>query len=116
MASVAEGAAMSDAFHLPARAEARLAELGSADLVIGIPSFNNARTIAHVVRAAAAGLAKHFPGQRGVIVNSDGGSRDGTPEAVSAAQPASPGRARSRAGGACSRSPPVCGSRAQEQA
>jgi hypothetical protein len=50
--------------------------------VVGIPSYNNAPTIGHVVRAAAAGLAKHFPGRRAVIVNSDGGSRDGTPGVV----------------------------------
>ncbi len=71
---------------LPVPVEARLRELGSVDLLVGIPSFNNARTIGHVVRAAAAGLAKHFPGARTVIVNSDGGSRDGTSEVVAAAE------------------------------
>ena len=71
---------------LPASVEARLRELGSVDLLVGIPSFNNARTIGHVVRAAAAGLAKHFPGARAVIVNSDGGSSDGTSEVVAAAE------------------------------
>jgi glucosylglycerate synthase len=53
-------------------------EIGSADVVVGIPSFNNARTIGHVVEAAHAGLAKYFPHLRSVIVNSDGGSTDGT--------------------------------------
>lgn len=77
---------MSAAFQLPAAARQRLAELGSADLVVGIPSFNNARTIGHVVRAAAAGLAKYFPDLRGVIVNSDGGSTDGTAQAVAEAE------------------------------
>lgn len=71
---------------LPEPVEARLRELGSVDVLIGIPSFNNARTIGHVARAAAAGLAKHFPGARGVIVNSDGGSKDGTAEAVASAE------------------------------
>jgi len=56
--------------------------LGQADIVIGIPSYNNARTIGHVVRAAQAGLIKYFPSFRGVIVNSDGGSQDGTPQQV----------------------------------
>ena len=32
-------------------------ELGDVELLVGIPSYNNADTIAHVVRAAAAGLA-----------------------------------------------------------
>lgn len=58
---------------------------GPADLVVGIPSFNNARTIPHVVRAVQAGLAKFFPGVRAVILNSDGGSTDGTQEAVQGA-------------------------------
>jgi len=53
-----------------------------ADIIVGIPSYNNADTIGHVVRAVDAGLTKYFPGRKAVIVNSDGGSRDGTPEAV----------------------------------
>jgi glycosyltransferase involved in cell wall biosynthesis len=73
----------------PAVAE-RVRELGGADLLVGIPSYNNARTIGHVVRAVAVGLAKHFPGLTAVIVNSDGGSRDGTPEVVAAAEIGSP--------------------------
>jgi glycosyltransferase involved in cell wall biosynthesis len=56
--------------------------IGKADLVIGIPSYNNARTIGQVVRAASVGLAKYFPQLTGVIINSDGGSKDGTREAV----------------------------------
>jgi glycosyltransferase involved in cell wall biosynthesis len=71
--------------------EERLRALGGAELLVGIPSYNNARTIGHVVRAAAAGLAKHFPDQRAVIVNSDGGSKDGTPEVVAAVEQAAPG-------------------------
>ena len=55
---------------------------GAADIVIGIPSYNNARTIGHVVRAIQAGLAKYFPDRKAVLVNSDGGSRDGTMEMV----------------------------------
>ena len=61
---------------------ARLDEVGEVDVVVGIPSFNNARTIGHVVRAVAGGLAKYFPDRKSVIVNSDGGSTDGTREAV----------------------------------
>ncbi|HLP97021.1 MAG TPA: cell wall biosynthesis glycosyltransferase [Sideroxyarcus sp.] len=69
------------------RAEVReqIDRLGNADIVVGIPSFNNARTIGHVVRAAQAGLAKYFPERRAVIVNSDGGSSDGTMDVVRAA-------------------------------
>jgi glucosylglycerate synthase len=60
--------------------------ISKADIVVGIPSFNNARTIGHVVRAANAGLAKYFGQYEAVIVNSDGGSTDGTREAVLDAQ------------------------------
>lgn len=38
-----------------------LEQVGSADIVVGILSFNSARTIGHVVRAVQAGLAKYFP-------------------------------------------------------
>jgi glycosyltransferase involved in cell wall biosynthesis len=75
---------------LEPRVEERLRELGSVDLLVGIPSYNNADTIAHVVRAAAAGLAKYFPDRRAAIVNSDGGSGDGTAEVVARTELASP--------------------------
>ena len=60
----------------------QLERIGQADIVVGIPSFNNARTIGHVVRAVQGGLAKYFPENRAVIVNSDGGSSDGTMDVV----------------------------------
>ena len=68
----------------------RVHELGSAELVVGIPSYNNAGTVGHVVRAVAAGLARHFPERRAVIVNSDGGSQDGTPDVVARTELGSP--------------------------
>ncbi|NJE05009.1 glycosyltransferase [Thermococcus sp. M36] len=49
-------------------------------VIVGIPSYNNAGTISFVVRQAAEGLKKYFGG--GVVVNADGGSTDGTREAV----------------------------------
>jgi len=71
--------------------EAHLKKLGEVDVLVGIPSFNNARTIAHVVQAAVAGYAKYFPDKRAVLVNSDGGSKDGTPEVVKSADFTTPG-------------------------
>jgi len=53
-----------------------------ADIVIGIPSYNNAGTIGHVVQAAHVGLARYFPQFTGIIVNSDGGSKDATRDIV----------------------------------
>src|SRR5258708_3078642 len=71
---------------LPEDALAAVRQLRNAEIVIGIPSYQNVQTIGHVVRAASAGLAKYFPGQTAVIVNSDGGSTDGTREAALSAQ------------------------------
>ena len=65
--------------------QARIAGLQDVDIVVGIPSYNNAGTIGHVVRAVEAGLTKYFPGRRSVLVNSDGGSSDGTTDVVRAA-------------------------------
>ncbi|MCI0349948.1 MAG: hypothetical protein L0Z53_11035, partial [Acidobacteriales bacterium] len=67
---------------LPKELEGKLKDAGEVDIVAGIPSYNNARTIGHVVRAVSAGLHKYFPERRSIIVNSDGGSKDGTPEVV----------------------------------
>jgi glycosyltransferase involved in cell wall biosynthesis len=66
----------------PEDAGGALEQIRQADIVIGIPSFNNARTIGHVVRAAHTGLAKYFPQFTAVIINSDGGSTDGTRDVV----------------------------------
>ncbi len=57
----------------------------TVDLLIGIPSFQNAKTIGHVVRAVETGLRKYFPAERSLIVISDGDSTDGTREAALAA-------------------------------
>ena len=67
---------------LPPDARRAAESIGRADIVIGIPSYNNSRTIGHVVQAANAGLMKYFPHLAGVVVNSDGGSTDDTRDAV----------------------------------
>ncbi|MEW6552870.1 MAG: glycosyl transferase family 2 [Actinomycetota bacterium] len=67
---------------LDAEVIGRCDDIGCADIVVGIPSFRNADTIAHVVQAAAAGMVKYFPGLKPVIVNSDGGSTDDTVDVV----------------------------------
>ncbi len=71
---------------LPTELLARLKEIGEVDLLVGIPSYNNARTIGHVVRAASAGLSKYFPDKRAIVINSDGGSKDETKEIVLGAE------------------------------
>lgn len=60
----------------------QLESIETADILVGIPSFNNARTIGHVVRAVQAGLAKYFPDRKAVLIDSDGGSTDGTVDVV----------------------------------
>ncbi|HEX2715739.1 MAG TPA: cell wall biosynthesis glycosyltransferase [Candidatus Acidoferrales bacterium] len=71
---------------LPSELLPRLKEIGEAEIVVGIPSYNNARTIGQVVRAVSAGLAKYFPQYKAIVVNSDGGSQDDTREAALTAE------------------------------
>jgi hypothetical protein len=71
---------------LTERAKDVLGGLGPLELIVGIPSYNNASTIGFVIKAAQAGLANFFPDRKALIVNSDGGSEDGTPEAVEQAK------------------------------
>jgi glycosyltransferase involved in cell wall biosynthesis len=63
----------------------QIGRIKTADILVGIPSYNNARTIGHVVRAVQAGLAKYFPDRKAVLTNSDGGSTDGTIDVVNQA-------------------------------
>ena len=60
----------------------QLINVGEADLLIGVPTYNNAATVGQVVQTIRAGLLKYFPRERAVIVNADGGSRDQTPDLV----------------------------------
>ncbi len=48
------------------------------DIVIGLPTYKNSRTIANILNALAQGIQSHFPGMRAMIVISDGGSTDDT--------------------------------------
>ena len=60
----------------------KLAAVGEVDILVGVPTFNNRSTIEQVVNAIQLGLVKYFPRERIVLINPDGGSNDGTPEAV----------------------------------
>lgn len=59
-------------------AQRRLADVGSADLVVGIPTYKHARTLAPIMKAVAEGLARNFRGYKTVITVVDGGSPDDT--------------------------------------
>jgi len=55
--------------------------IGAADLVLGIPTFNNRDTVASAASAGLAAAAREgLSGQRLAIVNADGSSQDGTAE------------------------------------
>jgi len=60
----------------------QLIDVGEADVLVGVPTYNNAATVGQVVQTIRAGLLKYFPRERAVIVNADGGSRDQTPELI----------------------------------
>ena len=62
-----------------------LINVGEVDIVVGVPTYNDAATVGQVVQAVRAGLLQYFPRARAVIVNADGGSRDGTQDLVRAA-------------------------------
>lgn len=61
-----------------------LKEIKTADIMVGISSYNNAHTINYVIYQAAKGLETHFPKLRSAIFVSDGSSTDGTLETVQA--------------------------------
>lgn len=63
---------------------------GPAEVLVGVPALNQARCVAAVVEAVAAGLAKGFPTGKGAVLVADAGSQDGTLEAVQAWKEASP--------------------------
>jgi hypothetical protein len=56
----------------------RLDEIGEADVLVGIPCFDNAATVGVVIGAVEAGLREHLPELSAVVCVSDGGSSDGT--------------------------------------
>ena len=58
----------------------RIEEIESADILMGIPCYNNEKTIAHVIQMVTHGLAKHYKDQRSVIFVAYGGSTDDTRE------------------------------------
>ena len=52
-------------------AQAALARIGSADLVIGVPTVGAAPSLDGVAAAVRAGLQAHFPGQSAAVIHVD---------------------------------------------
>jgi hypothetical protein len=63
----------------------QLINVGEVDILVGLATDNNAGTVGPILRTIQAGLLKSFPRERAVIINADGGSRDGTAELVTGA-------------------------------
>ncbi len=60
------------------QARSLIREIGQADILIGIPSYRNGRTIAEVVERIAQGCKTYLPDRKVVLMNADGGSSDNT--------------------------------------
>lgn len=63
----------------------QLMAVGQVDVLVGLPTLNNAATVVDVVRAVHVCFTRDFPRLRTVMINSDGGSSDGTPELIRSA-------------------------------
>ena len=63
----------------------QLTAVGGVDILVGVPTLNNRTTVERVIDAILIGLVKYYPRERSVLINPDGGSNDGTTEAVQAA-------------------------------
>jgi glycosyltransferase involved in cell wall biosynthesis len=71
-------AEMSENSALSLDAKIYLHNIERADIVVGVPSFNNVLTVSYVLSQAIKGLDKYFPNFKSVIFVSDGNSVDGT--------------------------------------
>ena len=73
---------MAEEFLLSDDLLSQLMSVGEVDLLVGIPSHNNAPTIGQTVEAIEQTFQREFPRERVVIVNVDGGSTDGTSDVL----------------------------------
>ena len=60
----------------------QLINVGEVDILVGVPTHNDAKTVQSAIQAIQAGILRSFPRERAVIINADAGSTDGTPELV----------------------------------
>jgi hypothetical protein len=77
---VAEGLTLETA--LPPDGIAAVEALGRVEALVVVTALNHARTAPAAVEAAAAGLARAFAGRKAAVLFVDGGSQDGSVEAV----------------------------------
>jgi glycosyltransferase involved in cell wall biosynthesis len=62
----------------------RIELIEKADILVGIPSYNNMETVDHVIEMVSEGLYNHFKDLRSVIMVADGGSTDDTRDVADA--------------------------------
>lgn len=62
----------------------QLISVGEVDVLVGLHTHDNAKTIGRIVEVVREGLLRYFPRERVAILNADGGSQDGTPDLVRA--------------------------------
>lgn len=56
----------------------RISDIGNADILVAVPSFNNEQTISNVMKVVADGLMGFFGDRKCVLFVCDGGSLDNT--------------------------------------
>lgn len=64
----------------------RIKKIGQADILVGIPCYNEEETIGRVVEIIGQGLAKYYPDCKSVLIVSDSGSLDDTREVAAEAK------------------------------
>jgi glycosyltransferase involved in cell wall biosynthesis len=69
----------------------QLIAVGHVDVIVGLPTHDNAATVVDVVRAVQAAFVQLLPRERTVLVALDGGSTDGTAERLRLAAAEGPG-------------------------
>ena len=60
----------------------QLMAVGQVDILVGLPTLNNAATVVSVAKAIHVCFTRDLPRPRTVMINSDAGSTDGTPELI----------------------------------
>ena len=60
----------------------QLMAVGQVDVLVGLPTLNNAATVANVAEAIHLSFTRDLPRLRTVMINSDAGSTDGTAELI----------------------------------
>ena len=67
----------------------KIEQLGTAEIVIGIPSYHSADSIVHVIKTAIRGIERYYPGRKALVMVSDGGSTDDTRDVARTVDPKS---------------------------